>query len=176
MAKVSFRAIPKKFENGSYLLLPATQLDRNCLNQFCEGVNNRYVTVTVNYSRGNKTWDQCKGIFALIDLRFALNHNGRKPTDTEQAKEYSELLWRYAEREPVATNSEELAPISLSAMSKGQASRFIASIVAEIYEFSGNALTDTQQIELKEIFEEFTAANAYGVGNPIDYDQDGNLL
>lgn len=61
-------------------------------------------------------------------------------------------------------------------MSKSQAASFIGSIIADIYEYAGNTLTDTQQIEIKEIFEEFTAANAYGVGNPIDYDKEGNLL
>ena len=175
MAKVSFRAIPKKFNNGSYLLIPATQLDKSCLNQFCDGVNNRYVTVTVNYARGTKSYDQVKTIFALINIRFQLEHY-RNPTDTEQAFEYSKLLWKYAERGPVQEGSEELAPISLSRMSKSQAASFIGSIIADIYEYAGNSLTDTQQVELKEIFEEFTAANAYGVGNPIDYDKEGNLL
>ena len=175
MAKVSFRAIPKKFNNGSYLLIPATQLDKSCLNQFCDGVNNRYVTVTVNYARGTKSYDQVKTIFALINIRFQLEHY-RNPTDTEQAFEYSKLLWKYAERGPVQEGSDELAPISLSRMSKSQAASFIGSIIADIYEYAGSSLTDTQQIELKEIFEEFTAANAYGVGNPIDYDKEGNLL
>lgn len=175
MSKVSFRAIPKQFNNGSYLLIPATQLDKSCLNQFCENVNNRYVTVTVNYARGNKSYDQVKTIFALINIRFQLEHY-RNPTDTEQAFEYSKLLWKYAERGPVQEGSDELAPISLSRMSKSQAAAFISAIIADIYEYAGDSLTDTQQIELKEIFEEFTAANAYGVGNPIDYDKEGNLL
>ena len=174
MAKVSFRAIPHKFENGSYLLLPATKADRSILDQFSQSCEGKYLTVTVNYARGNKSYDQVKTIFALINIRFQIK-NHRNPTDTEQAKEYSELLWKYADREPVP-NSDETAPISLSRMSKMQAAAFIGSIIAEIYEYAGDSLTDTQQVELKEIFEEFTAANAYGVGNPIDYDKEGNLL
>ena len=61
-------------------------------------------------------------------------------------------------------------------MSKSQAASFIGSIIAEIYENMGNGLSDSMQIELKDIFERFQAANGYGVGNPIDYDENGNLL
>lgn len=175
MSKVQFKAIPKKFENGCYLLLPATPADRELINSFCDNIGQNYVTVTVNRHRGTKSYDQVKTIFALINIRFYLK-NHRYPTDTEQAKEYSELLWLYAEREPVAEGSEETAPIPLSAMSKSQAAMFISSIIAEIYEYMGNGLSDAMQIELKEIFEEFQAANGHGVGNPMDYDKDGNLL
>lgn len=175
MSKVQFKAIPKKFSNGSYLLLPATPADKFVLNGFCESVGQNYVTVTVNRNRGTKSYDQVKTIFALINIRFYLK-NHRYPTDTEQAKEYSDLLWKYAEREPVAGSSNETAPITLSAMSKSQAAMFISSIIAEVYEYMGNGLNDSMEIELKEIFEEFQAANGYGVGNPVDYDKDGNLL
>lgn len=175
MSKVSFKAVPKRFENGSYLLLPATMADRHCLNQFCENLNNRYLTVTVNYSRGNKSYDQVKTIFALINIRFQLQHH-RNPTDTEQAIVYSQFLWKYADRVPNPLDPEEMVPVSLSEMSKAQAAAFISAIIADIYEYAGDSLTDTQQIELKEIFEEFQAANAYGIGNPIDYDKEGNML
>lgn len=175
MSKISFRAVPHKFENGSYLLLPATKLERNVLNQFCSNIGAKYLTVTVNYARGNKSWDQCKAVFGLINLRFQLQYH-RNPTDTEQALVYSRFLWKYAERVPDPLNSDETAPVSLSEMSKSQAASFIGSIIADIYEYAGNTLTDSQQVELKEIFEEFQAANAYGIGNPIDYDDKGNLL
>ena len=175
MSKIQFKAIPKKFDNGCYLLLPATPADRISLNQFCDCIGQNYVTVTVNRHRGTKSYDQVKTIFALINIRFYLKYH-RYPTDTEQAREYSELLWLYAEREPVAEGSEETAPIPLSAMSKSQAAMFISAIIAEIYEYMGNGLNDAMQIELKEIFEEFQSANGYGVGNPNDYDKDGNLL
>ena len=175
MSKVSFRAIPKQFNNGSYLLIPATQMDKSVLNAFSENVGQRYLTVTVNYARGNKSYDQVKTIFALIRIRFQLQYH-RNPTDTEQAIVYSQFLWKYADRVPNPLNPEEMVPVSLSEMSKSQAAAFISAIIADIYEYAGDSLTDTQQIELKEIFEEFTAANAYGVGNPIDYDKEGNLL
>lgn len=50
MSKVSFRALPKKFANGSYLLLPATKADRNILDQFCVNCEGKYLTVTANYA------------------------------------------------------------------------------------------------------------------------------
>lgn len=175
MGKISFRAIPKKFANGSYLLLPATQMDRSVLDTFSESVGQKYLTVTVNYARGNKSYDQVKTVFALIDLRFEIQHH-RKPTDKEQALVYSRLLWKYAERVPDLLNPDELTPVSLSDMSRRQAASFIGSIIADIYEYAGNVLTDTQQVELKEVFQEFIAGNAYGIGNPIDYDKEGNML
>ena len=175
MSKISFKAVPKSFENGSFLLLPATMADRHVLDQFCENLNNRYVTVTVNYARGNKSYDQVKTVFALTDVRFELQHH-RKPTDTERAIVYSYFLNKYADRVPNPLNPEETVALSLSEMSKSQAASFIGSIIADIYEYAGNLLTDTQQVELKEVFEEFCGTNAYGIGNPIDYDKEGNML
>jgi hypothetical protein len=175
LSKISFKAIPKKFNNGSYLLLPATKADKAVLDQFCENVNNRYVTVTANYARGNKSYDQVKTVFALIKIRFQLQYH-RCPTDTEQAMVYSSFLWKYADKVPNPLNPEEMVPISLSQMSKSQAASFIGSIIADIYEYAGNTLTDTQQIELKEIFEEFQTENSFGKGNYFDYDKEGNML
>ena len=67
------------------------------LDTFSENVKDRYVTVTVNLSRANKSYDQVKTVFALIDIRFEIQHH-RKPTDTEQAIVYSQFLWKYAEK------------------------------------------------------------------------------
>ena len=175
MGKICFKAIPRKFDNGSYLLLPATKADKITLDQFSENVKDRYVTVTVNLSRANKSYDQVKTVFALIDIRFELQHH-RKPTDTEQAIVYSRFLWKYAEKVPDPLNPDEMVPVSLSCMSKSQAASFISSIIADIYEYAGDSLTDTQQVELKEIFEEFQSATGFGVGNYLDYDENGNLL
>lgn len=175
MAKISFKAIPHKFNNGSYLLLPATVADRKVLNQFSENVGEKYLTVTVNYARGNKSYDQVKTVFALINIRFQLQYH-RNPTDKEQAIIYSNFLWKYADKVPNPLNPDEEVPVTLSEMSKSQAAMFIGSIIADIYEYAGNSLTDTQQVELKEVFEEFYSANGFGNGNPIDYDKEGNLL
>ena len=175
MNKISIRAVPKKFNNGSYLLLPATPADRNVLNSFAENVGNKYVRITFSEMRPNKTYDQVKTVFALIDLRYFIK-NHRYPTDTEQAYEYSCLLWKYAEREVNPLNPNESGPITLSKMSKSQAASFISGIIADIYEYSGDMMTDTQAVEIKEIFEEFLSAAGVGAGNPIDYDENGNML
>ena len=175
MSKISIRAVPKKFANGSFLLLPATPADRLTLNTFSETVGDNYVTVTVNHKRPSASYDQIKTVFALINIRFFVQFH-RNPTEMEQACVYSSFLNKYADKMPNPLNPEEEEPISLSKMSKSQTASFISSIIADIYEYAGDLLTDTQQVELKEIFEEFQAANGYGVGNPIDYDKDGNLL
>ena len=173
MDKISIRAVPKKFENGSYLLLPATPADKNVLNAFAESLGNKYARIVFSKMTPNKSYDQVKTVFALIDLRFFIK-NHRYPTDKEQAYEYSCLLWKYAPREPNPLNPKESAPITLSKMSKSQAASFISSIIADIYEFSGDMLMDSQAVELKEIFEEFMSAE--GVHNPVDYDENGNML
>ena len=175
MGKITFKAYPKQFANGSYLLLPATPNDKRILDTFAQSTKDKYVTVTVNFNRGTKSYDQVKTIFALIGIRFQLQYH-RAPTDTEQAMVYSSFLWKYADRQTNPLNPEEEIPISLSEMSKSQAASFISAIIADIYEYAGDSLTDTQMVELKEVFEEFQAANGQGVGNPLDYDSDGKLL
>lgn len=175
MGKISIRAIPHKFNNGSYLLLPATKADRTVLDTFCISTGNKYVTLTANYARANKSYDQVKTVFALINLRFKIQHH-RTPTDTEQAMVYSYFLRKYADKVPNPMNPDVMEDVTLSMMSKAQAAAFISSIIADIYEYAGNTLTDTQQIELKEIFQEFQNSVCHGVGNPVDYDKDGNML
>ena len=175
MGKISIRAIPHKFNNGSYLLLPATQADKTILDTFCISTGNKYVTLTANYARANKSYDQIKAVFALINLRFKLQYH-RAPTDMEQAYVYNEFLRKYADKVPNPINPDVLEPITLSNMTKAQAAAFINAIIADIYEYAGSSLTDTQEIELKEIFQEFQEANGFGKGNPLDYDKDGNML
>ena len=174
MSKVSFKAKARQFDAG-WLLLPATAADKKVLDQFANGLGNRYATVIANYSRCNKTYDQVKTIFALINIRFFIQYH-RYPTETEQAIMYSSFLNDYADKVPNPRNPDDEIAVPLSQMSKTQAAYFINSIIGDIYEYAGSALTDTQQVELKQIFEEFQGANGYGVGNPMDYDKDGNLL
>lgn len=174
MSAISFRAKPKKFSNGSYLLLPATISDKKILDQFSENAKNRYVNVSATLANPNKTYDQVKTVFALINIRFQIQHH-RNPTDMEKALVYSGLLKKYAPKalDPTTNNLES---ISLSHMNKSQAAMFIGSIIADIYEYAGNILTDTQSVELKEIFEEFQASYGHGIGNYFDYKQNGELF
>lgn len=174
MSKVIFKAKAMQFQNGC-LLLPATTADKKILDQFCNELGSRYASVTANFSRCNKSYDQVKTIFALINIRFFIQYH-RYPTDTEKAIMYSGFLWKYADKVSNPLNPDEEIPVPLSEMSKTQAAYFINSIIGDIYEYAGSAMTDTQQVELKQLFEEFQAANGYGIDNPTDYDKDGNLL
>lgn len=174
MGKIIFKARAREFKNG-YLFVPATTADKRIADAFCRGAGNAPLTVTVNLTRNTKSYDQCKAIFALINLKFEINHD-RKPTELEQALEYSKLLLKYADRTEDPDDPENTIPISLSHMSKIQAAHFINSIMAEIYENSHGNLSTYQEVDLRQLFEEFQAEiNAEDL-NPIDYDKDGNLL
>lgn len=173
MEKVVIRAVPRQFNNGSFLLIPATPAERSSLDTFCNTVGNRFVTVSINCSRGNKTYDQVKTVFALCSILFQCNY-GRKPTDKENRKMYESLLRDYADKEPDLRNPDEMVPIHLSEMSRQQAAHFINSIIGLIVEYCD--LTDRQQIEVKELFQEFKRNTSTGEGNPCDYGSDGKLL
>lgn len=174
MNKISIRAVPRKFDNGSFLLLPATAAERYNLDSFCEGVGNKFVTVTINCARGNKTYDQVKTVFALISILYQCNNEGRRPTSEQLQKYYESLLWDFADKEPDPLHPERLVPIHLSAMNKTQAAQFINNLIALIIDYCD--LDDRQQIEVKEIFQEFKKHTSVGEGNPCDYDSEGNLL
>ena len=170
---IVFKAKAMQFKNGC-LLIPLTPADKYTLNSFCESASSRTITVNARYSRANKSYDQCKTVFALINIYFYLIA-GRYPTSNEQALTYSKLLWKYAPRTPDPLNPEETVPIPLSQMSKPEAAIFINSIMGEIYEHQ-HGLTENMEIDLKQIFEDFYSENAFGEHNPIDYDENGNML
>ncbi len=174
MNKICIRAFPKKFPNGSFLLLPATPAEKSSLDTFCATIGSNFVTVTINSSRRNKTYDQVKTVFALCSIIFQCMNEGRKPTSKENRKMYESLLREFADKEPDIRHPEEEVPVHLSEMSKIQAARFINSLIGLIVEYCD--LTDNQQVEVKELFQEFKKATSTGKGNPCDYDSDGNLL
>ena len=173
MNKVSIRAVPKKFQNGSYLLLPATPAEKNTLDVFCGSVGSRYVTVTLNCARGNKTYSQVKTVFALVSLLFQSNYD-RKPSNEESQKMYESLLLDYADKEPDLLHPERDVPVSLSRMSKRQASQFISSLFQLVIENCD--LDDRQQVDVKSLFQEFKRETSVGEGNPCDYDSAGTLF
>ena len=80
MNKISIRAIPRKFDNGSYLLLPATPIDKKSLDMFASSVSNKYVRINLTDINANKTFDQVRTIWALIDVLYEIEH-GAKPTE-----------------------------------------------------------------------------------------------
>ena len=147
---VIFKAHAMQFKNGA-LLVPASPADKNILNSFCQSATSRVITVNAKFARANKTYDQVKTIFALINIYFYLKKQ-RYPTDNEQALTYSRLLWKYAPKAIDPTDGSEV-PISLSYMSKTEAAIFINCIMGEIYE-NQHGLTEAMEIDLKQIFEE----------------------
>ena len=174
MDKVSFRAIPRKFNNGSFLLIPASYAEKSTLDSFCIGLGNRYVTVVINQAKGNKTYDQVKTVFALISILYQCNNEGRKPTKEQLNSYYESLLWDFADKKPDPLHPDREMPVRLSEMSKIQAAHFINCLINLIVEYC--ELDDTQQIAVKELFQEFKKHTSVGEGNPCDYDKDGTLL
>lgn len=161
-----------KFQNGC-LLLPATAADRRILDQFCTEAGPHIVTVTANYSRSNKTYDQCKTVFALTAILFESNFD-RIPSNSENEQMYRELLEEYAPRTESLLDPDKTVPIPLSKMNKMEAAEFINALLNLIMENCD--LTDRQQIDVKQIFEEFHSHCGYGENNPIDYDNQGKML
>lgn len=172
MSKVLFKAKARQFQNGC-LLLPATEGDKKILNSFCESLANRYATVTANFSKSNKSYDQVKTVWALCTLLFEVNYD-RTPNSDERDRMYESLLREYAPKEPDLLNPELEVPIHLSKMSKMEAAQFINSIFALIIENCD--LTDKQQVSVRELFTEFKRETSTGEGNPCDYDSKGNYL
>ncbi len=172
MPKVIFKAKARQFNNGC-LLLPATEGDKRILNSFCTTLGNRYATVTANFSKANKSYDQVKTVFSLCTLLFEINYD-RVPNSDELDRMYESLLREFAPKQPDLLNPEILVPIHLSKMSKMEAAQFINSIFNLIIENCD--LTDKQQVSVRELFTEFKRETSVGEGNPCDYDSNGNLL
>lgn len=172
MGKVVFKAKVKEFKNGC-LLLPATPADKRILDAFCRESMDRYITVTANHAKNDKTYDQCKTVFALSAIIFECNY-GRRPNGEENKSMYEALLREYAPREPDLLHPEVLVPVSLSKMSKIQAMNFINCLMSLIIENCD--LTPDQQIDVRQLFIEFKKNSSVGKGNPCDYDENGNLL
>ena len=173
MSQVVFKAKARQFKNGC-LLLPATPADKKVLDCFCQTIGTRYATVTANFSRVNKSYDQVKTVFALSALLFQINYD-RKPTQNENEAMYNSLLEMFADRKPDLLQPNKTVPIHLSEMSKYQAMRFINSIIGLVIEYCPD-LGDAEAMEVKQIFEEFQEESNTGENNPIDYDENGNLL
>lgn len=170
--KVIFKAKAMQFKNGC-LLLPATPADRRILDPFCQSAANHIITVTANYSRSNKTYDQVKTVFALVEIIFTCNFD-RKPNQEECERLYKELLELYAERRECLLDVNKTEPVPLSKMTKHQASEFINALIHLI--MKNCDLTESQSVDVKQIFEEFQQNEGFGEKNPIDYDESGELL
>ena len=170
--KIVFRAIQKEFDAG-YLFLPATAADKHTVNTFCGENNGKYVTVTVNYARGNKTYDQVKTVWALIEIYFEAEYN-RKPTPTESANMYMSFIQQYADTEQSLIDPSKEIYVTLSNMSKEQAARFIQNIMNDI--IVKCKLSESLQCDVKELYEAFVQYKGTLPTDPVDYDKNGVLL
>lgn len=177
MGKICIRAIPKNFNNG-WLLLPATNQDKRVLNMFSEENSGKYVTVTVNLQKGDKTYDQVKTVWALISILFEAQNN-RQPQVFESEIMYNSLILEYAERITDPRHPEQSVPITLSQMSIEQAARFIQNIELEVImsiDESHCEWDDKLKCDVNEIFTMFEDYKGGCKNDPTDYGPDGQLL
>jgi hypothetical protein len=170
--KITFRAIQKEFEAG-YLFIPATAADKRYVNAFCGENNGKYLTVTVNGSRGNKTYDQVKTVWGLIEIYFEAQYN-RKPTQNESTTMYMSFIQQYADTEPSLLEKGKEVCVTLSNMSKEQAARFIQNIMNDI--ITECRLSEGLQCDVKELYEAFVQYKGTLPSDPVDYDKNGVLL
>ena len=175
MNKISIRGVPKKFSNGSYLILPATPNDKKLLDSFASSVTDKYVRISLAEVKANKTFDQVRTVWALIEILYEIE-NGAKPTDKQAAFTYMSLINRYAPRIEDPLNKIETIPLTLSQMDKGQASVFINSIMNEIMEKMGMTADKSLIVDVQDLFTEFVEWRGRQKKDPIDVDSEGNWL
>ena len=175
MNKISIRAVPKKFDNGSFLLLPATPSDRRITDSFCNSVGNNYVRITLSDIRGNKTYDQVRTVWGLIDILFEIEH-GSKPTVRESALTYAHLIEMYAPLVDDPVDPSKKVRLTLSLMNKYEASNFVNCIMKECMEKMGIAPDKALIVDVQDLFTEFIEWRGRQKKDPIDVDDNGNWL
>lgn len=176
LKKIAIRGVARECKSG-YLILPATPQDKRIMDEFCNQVGNRYITVTASIQRGNKTYDQVKTVWALVSI-LCEAINGVKPTTDEADRIYNSLIDEYAEREVDIRHPKRTIPITLSKMSVAQADQFIQAIISEVFscvQFDDN-VQGNLEVDVKEIFQQFEQHKGLLEKDPSDYDKDGNLL
>ncbi|MBO7123274.1 MAG: hypothetical protein J6V90_08350 [Treponema sp.] len=172
MKEMTIRAVARKFDAG-YLFVPATKADKQVMQMFCEESKGEYVTMDVTTSRKNKSYDQVKTVWALIELIYEVSQKVR-PTTQQAASLYMELIMLYADRVPSLINIGEKIPVTLSQMDKEQAVRFIQCLINHLCEMG--KLSDLQASSLTEIFQSFEEMKGGLDSDPVDKDSDGNWL
>lgn len=172
MKEMTIRAVAKKFDAG-YLFLPATKADKQVMQMFCQSAGSEWVTLNVVQTRRNKSFEQVKAVWALVELIYEVSV-GVRPTSAQAASLYMELILLYADRTPSVVKKGERVPVTLSQMDKEQAVRFIQCLINHLSEMGG--LSDMQQSSLSEIFTAFEAMKGGFERDPVDVDADGNWL
>lgn len=172
MKEMTIRAVARKFDAG-YLFVPATKADKQVMQMFCEESKGEYVTMDVVTSRKNKSWEQVKAVWALIELIYEVTY-GVRPTSKQAANLYMSLILLYADRVPDLLHPGEKIPVTLSQMDKEQAVRFIQCLINHLAGLE--KLSDIQASSLDEIFKTFEEMKGGLEKDPVDIDENGNWL
>ena len=175
MNKISIRAVPKKFDNGSYLLLPATPNDKRLLDLFASEVGNNYVRITLSDVKGDKTYDQVRTVWALIDILYEIE-NGSKPTVREASLAYAHLIEMYAPLVDNPMDPSKKIRLTLSLMNKYEASNFVNCIMKECMEKMGIAPDKALIVDVQDLFTEFIEWRGRQKKDPMDVDENGEWL
>ncbi len=175
MNKICIRAVPKKFQNGSFLLLPATPSDKRITDVFCDGVGENYVRITLSEIKGNKSYDQVRTIWGLIDVLYEIE-NGSKPTAREAALAYAHLIELYAPVVDDPLDPTKKTHLTLSLMNKYEASNFVNCIMKECMEKMGIAPDKALIVDVQDLFTEFIEWRGRQKKDPIDIDENGEWL
>ena len=175
MKALSIRGILQQTPEG-YLILPATKADKSNLSLFTESTSGKYVTISLDASTGTKSYSQIKTAWALITAIFESMYF-RKPSKSELEQFHDELLKDYAETKPSLLHPGEMVPVTLREMSKEQLSRFIQSLITDLFDIINDGqFTDTELIDLQGVFQEWESYMSSLNIDPTDTDGQGNWL
>lgn len=176
MNKISIRAVPKLFKNGSFLLLPATPNDKRTLDMFCNNLpQNDYVRVVLSETKANKSYDQVRTIWALISIIYEID-NHSKPTAEQAALYYTHFINLYAPMQDDPLDPTKKIPVTLSKMTKYEATVFVNCLMKEAMQRMGISPDKSLIVDVEELFTEFIEWRNKQKIDPIDVDENGNWL
>ena len=176
MNRIAIRAVPKKFGNGSYLLLPATPSDRRAMDVFCGGVaEGEYAKVVLEEQRANKSYDQVKTLWALVSILYEMTNQCR-PTAAQAAAMYASLIQSYAPTTADPRNPGGRIYVTLSHMNKYEASVFINSVMQECIERMGQSPDSGIAVDVQDLFAQFVEWRGRQRRDPVDVDGEGGWL
>lgn len=175
MNKIAIRAVPKQFDNGSFLLLPATPSDKKLMDSFASAIGDKYVRITLTEIKANKTYDQVRTVWGLIEALYEIE-NHAKPTARQAALAYAHLINLYAPQADDPLDPMNKIPLTLSQMNKYEASNFINCIMSECMERMGESPDKSLIVDVQDFFTEFIEWRGRQKRDPIDIDENGEWL
>lgn len=119
-----------------------------------------------------KTFKQHNAIWALLQIMF-VSMNGYKPTKDELYDLYLDVLDLYANKTKNRFTGA-LRPIHLSESNVEDAAALIGHIMSVMAEYCDLSLDE--QSDVQKIFKAWEGWRGDMVRDPMDYDEDGNLL